>query len=328
MKFNTIKNLAYNNHIKLLASTVAFIWVFISLTIYAQTDINESKYQYLYPVPNSTMVSPKTNIIIKYGENINSSTVLGSLISVTGSISGPHSGNFLLSDDNQTLVFNPSSPFVYNETVYITLKSGIKTTSNDLLPTCTFNFSIVQGEVPQDNSTDFSNYDKTMIPQTSFSTSNYLPQPTITVDSVNNPSPGYIFLAAWDRNVPHLYANYIFVLDSAGSIVDSIRINGAPYDFKIQPNGYLSYAKGDFSGIVPGVGEQLRHYVMDDNFAVVDSFQMKNGYETDFHEFLYLPNGHAMMMSYHKIPYDMSKVIAGGQPNATLVIDVIQDQDR
>ena len=127
MKFNTIKKLVYNNHIKFVASTITFIWIFISLTIYAQTDINESKYQYLYPVPNSTMVSPKTNIIIKYGENINSSTVSGSLISVTGSISGSHSGNFLLSDDNQTLVFNPSSPFVFNETVYVMLKSGIKT---------------------------------------------------------------------------------------------------------------------------------------------------------------------------------------------------------
>jgi Arylsulfotransferase (ASST)/Secretion system C-terminal sorting domain/Bacterial Ig-like domain len=329
MKFNTIKNLAYNYHIRFVASIVAFIWAFFSLNVYAQADISESKYQYLYPVPNSILVSPKTNIIIRYGENINSRTVSVSLISVIGSISGPHNGNFLLSDDNQTMVFNPSSPFVYNETVYVMLKNGIKTSSNIFLPECIFNFKIVQGEVPQDNSTDFNNYDKTIIPQTSFSTSNYLPQPTITVDSVNNPSPGYIFLATWDRNSPnHLYANYIFILDSAGSIVDSIRINGAPFDFKIQPNGYLSYAKGNYSGIVPGAGEDLWHYVLDSTIAVVDSFQMKNGYETDFHEFLYLPNGHAMMMSYHKIPYDMSKIILGGQPNATLVIDVIQEQDR
>jgi hypothetical protein len=329
MKFNTIKYLALNSHLKFVASIVTFIWAFFSLVVYAQIDMNESKYQYLYPVPNSIMVSPKTNIIIRYGENINSSTISGDLISVRGSISGSHTGKFILSDDNQTLVFNPSSPFDYNETVVVSLKSGIKTIANALLSECAFSFTIVAGEVPQNSTAGLDINSSTLMPQSSFSTSDYLPQPTITVDSVNNPSPGYIFMAAWDRNAPnHIYGNYIFVLDSAGGIVDSIRVNGAPFDFKIQPNGYLSYALGNFSGIAPGVDEQLWHYVMDSTFAVVDSFQMKNGYETDFHEFLYLPNGHALMMSYHNIPYNMSKVITGGQPNATLVIDVIQEQDR
>ncbi len=84
---------------------------------------------------------------------------------------------------------------------------------------------------------------------------------------------------------------------------------------------------GDFSGNVPGPGEELRHMVLDDNFAVVDSFKMKNGYETDFHEFLLLPNGHAMMMSYHTIIYDMSTIVEGGRPDASLVINIIQEQD-
>ncbi len=313
----------------IFAAIITSTLIFANLKVFTQTNQSTNKYQYIYPVPNSEMVSSKTNIIIRFGENINRSTISPGLISVNGSISGAHNGNFILSDDNQTLVFNPSLPFVYNETIFVLLESGIKTISNTLLPECTFSFTIVKGQVTQGNTTDFGNINNISIPKTSFSTNDYLPPPTIKVDSVNNPSSGYIFLATWDRNAPnHLYANYIFVLDSAGGIVDSIRINGAPFDFKIQPNGYLSYAKGDFSGIVPGTGEQLRHYVMDSTFAVVDSFQMKNGYETDFHEFLYLPNGHAMMMSYHKIPYDMSKVVAGGQPNATLVIDVIQEQDR
>jgi hypothetical protein len=329
MKSQLTKGLVCKNGITFISIVFAIIIIFVSPTIYSQTVNSISKYQYLYPVPNSEMVSPQTNIIIRHGESINNRTVPQELISVSGSVSGVHSGNFILSDDNKTLVFNSDYPFVYSETVDISIKSGIKTITNSILPECSYNFTIVKGEVPQENN-EFTNYTTNLAyPQKSNSLNDYLPPPTIKIDSVNNPSPGYIFLATWDRNAPnHLYSNYIFVLDSAGGIVDSLRVNGAPFDFRIQPNGYLSYAKGDFSGIIPGASEQLRHYVMDSTFTVVDSFQMKNGYETDFHEFHYLPNGHALMMSYHGIPYDMSKVVDGGQENATLKIDIIQEQDR
>ncbi|TFG94327.1 MAG: T9SS type A sorting domain-containing protein, partial [Calditrichales bacterium] len=66
----------------------------------------------------------------------------------------------------------------------------------------------------------------------------------------------------------------------------------------------------------------------DSNLAIVDSFKMKNGYETDFHEFLLLPNGHAMLMSYHTILYDMSKIVEGGRTDASLIINIIQEQDK
>ena len=41
-----------------------------------------------------------------------------------------------------------------------------------------------------------------------------------------------------------------------------------------------------------------------------------------------LPNGHVMMMAYHPVPFDMSKVVEGGSEEAILVINVIQEQDR
>jgi len=147
------------------------------------------------------------------------------------------------------------------------------------------------------------------------------------VDAVNNPPPGYIFLATWDRNVPAIYGNFIFVLDKNGALVDSVRVKGAPYDFQVQSNGLLSYALGDFSTHVPLPGEDLKHLVLDEKLQVVDSFQMKNGYSTDFHEFKILPNGHVMMMSYHAIPYDMSSIVEGGKTDATLFINIIQEQD-
>jgi hypothetical protein len=135
-------------------------------------------------------------------------------------------------------------------------------------------------------------------------------------------------MATWDRNVPAQYGNFIFILDKNGAIVDSLRVDGAPYDFQVQPNGLLSYALGDFAGSVPLPDEELQHMVLDESLAVLDSFKMKNGYIADFHEFKMLPNGHVMMMSYHTIIYDMSTVVEGGQTDASLVINVIQEQDR
>ncbi len=66
---------------------------------------------------------------------------------------------------------------------------------------------------------------------------------------------------------------------------------------------------------------------MDSTLAVVDSFQMKNGYLTDFHDFILLPNGHAMLMSYHNVTMDMSLIVPGGKPDATIVINIFQEQD-
>ena len=49
--------------------------------------------------------------------------------------------------------------------------------------------------------------------------------------------------------------------DKNGALVDSVRVDGAPYDFQIQANGLLSYALGDFAANVPLPGEELQHMV-------------------------------------------------------------------
>ena len=135
-------------------------------------------------------------------------------------------------------------------------------------------------------------------------------------------------MATWDRNVPQKYSNFIFILDKNGTIIDSVRVNGAPFDFQVQPNGLLSYALGDFSIKCSTPGRRSEHVVRDSKLNVVDNYKMKNGYITDFHEFKMLPNGHVIMMSYHTIIYDMSKIVDGGKTNAQLVINIIQEQDK
>ncbi|MBT8386803.1 MAG: aryl-sulfate sulfotransferase, partial [Ignavibacteria bacterium] len=313
-----------------LTIVILFISIlFIPIRLSAQQEIS---FQYVSPKPNSLMVSNETNIILRHDTKLQESTIIQSLVTVVGSISGHHTGDFLLTDDDQTIVFNPHKAFAFNEVVTVSIQRGIKTLNDFELPYYSFSFTtesdgIVQvydGVFDEDN-TMMQNIYNTMGEDNALTST--LPAPPITIDSLNNPGPGYIFMATWDRNVPQMYGNFIFILDNVGHIVDSVRVDGAPFNFKVQPNGLLSYAKGDFSINVPLPGEELQHMILDSTLAVVDSVKMKNGYRAIFHEFLMLPNGHVMMVSFHTIIFDMSTIVPGGQTNCELVISIIQEQD-
>jgi hypothetical protein len=289
-------------------------------------------FSYIYPKPNSVMVPTETNLILRSVIDIKASTIKNEMITVIGSKSGIHKGDFLLSDDGKTLVFNPYHAFTDDEEVTVRLIQGLQSKGDLKLPEITFSFRTAPDDIVQIYGGVLA--DQTLMVENMSAVNENkrritadLPAPLITIDAVNNPSPGYICMTAWDRNNPHKYGNFIFVLNQSGGIVDSIRVNGAPYDFTIQPNGLISYALGDFAGSVPGPTDDLRYYVLDNSLAVVDSFRMKNGYTNDFHELLILSNGHAMMMTYHTIIFDMSTVVPFGKTDASLVINVIQEQD-
>jgi len=86
------------------------------------------------------MVSNETNIILRPDTKLQESTIIQSLISVIGSKSGIHTGDFLLTDDDQTIVFNPSKPFAYDEVVTVSVQRGIKTLTNFEMPEYSFSF--------------------------------------------------------------------------------------------------------------------------------------------------------------------------------------------
>jgi len=299
----------------------------LSVGLYAQNNI---PYQFISPRPASLMVSNETNIILRHASVIDPGTLSNAIMEVEGSKSGVHSGELILSDDNKTIVFNPHITFAASEDVRVVLMEGVKTLSGAAIPEYSFSFKTAEAgivQIPDGSFSDTSPLTEHKDVLKGAAADIWLPAPPITIDSIDNPSDGYIFMATWDRNMPALYGNFIFILDKNGAIVDSVRVDGAPFDFQIQPNGLLTYAHGDFAGSVPLPGEQLQHMVLDENLALLDSFKMKNGYSTDFHEFKMLSNGHVMMMSYHTIRYDMSTIVEGGQPDASLVINIIQEQD-
>jgi hypothetical protein len=89
-------------------------------------------------------------------------------------------------------------------------------------------------------------------------------------------------------------------------------------DFKLQPNGHLTYYDRS---------ENI-FYELDSSYTIVDTYECGNGYTTDLHELLLLPNGHSLLMSYDPQVVDMSAVVPNGNVAATVSGLIIQELDR
>lgn len=140
-----------------------------------------------------------------------------------------------------------------------------------------------------------------------------------TTDSVlihrtvwNNPSPGYIFLGPMDNNGLAVYDNSGFKVftKNFGFFTQGF------LDFKLHPNGKLS-AYDVISG---------RFFVLDSNFNVIDTVGAY-GYNTDFHDFLILPNGNYLVIAEADTFIDMSRIVPNGHPNCRVNNFIIQELD-
>jgi hypothetical protein len=80
--------------------------------------------QYVSPRPNSTLVSLETNVILRTAEAIDAGSLTASCINIEGSKSHVHTGRFILSDDERTMVFLPSDNFSAMESVTVSVGSG------------------------------------------------------------------------------------------------------------------------------------------------------------------------------------------------------------
>src|SRR5689334_25131432 len=74
---------------------------------------DEPSYEFVSPLPGSALVLPETNIILRPGGIVDPTSIGAPLVNVSGSTSCPHDGHLQVSDDGQTLTFQPSNPFAY-----------------------------------------------------------------------------------------------------------------------------------------------------------------------------------------------------------------------
>lgn len=136
--------------------------------------------------------------------------------------------------------------------------------------------------------------------------------PHVKILVKNNPDSGVIFINNWG-GVP-----YIAILDNNGSPIFYRKMPANARDFKLQPNGMLSYRLAD---------PFYRFYEMDSSYSVTREITAKNGYGTDEHELQILQNGNVLLIALDYKTVDMSKLVSGGKTNATVIGNHIQEID-
>ena len=289
---------------------------------------NTGEYQYISPVPGSSMNMPGTNIIIRQGNYINPVSLSSGNIQIKGSGSGIHFFKIKLADDRKTILINPVSKFSLGETVEVHYHDGILNDDGVKLSGFDFQFKITETDpsINYERSVnqilDLEEQERFHIPEeknrpietqsTNGFTSDF---PTITIENSNNPSPGYYFIAPFYYHSQSI--GYLMILDNNGIPVFYQRSLGVKADWKKQPNGLFTFFD------LP----THRFYAINSSCAIVDTFYTRNGYVTDIHELRLLPNGHALIQAYDNEIIRMDTVVEGGNPNATVTGLIVQEID-
>jgi len=270
----------------------------INVELAVTQSINVNEFQYLSPKPNSSLVSPWINIIIRYGELINANTIKDpNLMTVTGTTSGIHNGDISLLDDGKTIIFKPNDSFSEGEKVSVKLRSGLKTINNDDIGKLEYQFYVSdswQKNILNDNSNILFNEIKLMNPDlgnndltpTKINRNKVQPEidslelPNLYVTISNDPTEGYIFVSPWLFKGNFFDPNYIIISDNYGIPIYYKKISALGLDFKIHSNGVMTYHDRSTRWF----------YAMDSSYNVIDTFACGNGYTTDFHDLQILPD--------------------------------------
>ena len=304
------------------------IVVLCSLPLVANNVQAQDVPEYVSPSPGATLVLPATTIAFRPGATINRQSLISDLFHVVGTLSGKHTGQVVLADDQRTVIFKPNEPFALGENVTVDITSGLLSAAGKGLDGTSFTFRITPHATPQAPARASDFYPQQ--PRDSLATPNApsqsnfdyltLPSPflayTVTTPA-NGIGDGKLFLAPF----PGIngFHPYLLMLDEAGQPVyyKQLVTNTIDTDFKRQPNGLLTYFDG-----------ALHYYVaMDSSYNIVDTYQAGNGYGTDLHELQVTPGGHALLMAYDYQTIDMSQLAPGGLPTATVVGLIVQELD-
>jgi hypothetical protein len=322
-----------------------FVWLAIGAGLGAaqvRAEAAPAALQYQSPRPGAQYVQPATTLAVRLDGLLNPISVSAALWEVEGTVSGPHPGQAQLARDGQTAIFTPAQPFAPGETVTVRLRPGLETAAGGVYAGTDYAFTIStatpdfarqalealrvsadEDEIaPPATSSAAAPAAPSGPPPTGVFPGEYVTVPddvqpyTITVPASGTVA-GYYFFNM--RQVNGLAPAYLYILDQAGGLVyhQTLAPGARGMDFKRQPDGRLSYFDHN--------GDAYR--LLDHTYAEVRAITAGNGYTADEHDMQILPSGEALLLIYDPQPMDMSAVITGGVPTATVIGLVVQAID-
>ncbi|MBX7109217.1 MAG: aryl-sulfate sulfotransferase [Chitinophagales bacterium] len=280
-----------------------------------------AQFRYISPQPGSIYQHPERNIILRDGREIDEVSIQQpALFKISGSRSGYHEVNCRLSDDGKTILIQPVTPFSFNEEITVDISNGIRTQAGEELQGFVFRFHTCPAPTAE-ATLEFEKYRKKMMEELSGSSSEdgltdpSLQSPPLEINVNTNPAPGEVFFHSISLTGAPVEQAAIMSSDGHFLMRTESQVKGLNFD--INRNGYLTL-----------YDETTASYqLLDSNYNVINSFQAGNGYITDIHEFVILPDGHSFIIGLDYQTVDMTVYNPNYSPHATVIGAVLQELD-
>lgn len=293
-------------------------------TVADYTSLAEYGYGYLDPRPESEYVAPETGLLIRFDTAVPDNLLnLSDFILVEGQYSGPHTGETAIAGDGRTITFTPSAPFTPNEAVNIALTPWFDAAATGSVEPIQYRFYVLRSAAAPSQAASAALRETTSIQSEPWNRtvssvvsaagealmmSNGVSVPGdfphVYVSRNRDPADGYLFLEYSQE------PQYALILNNDGAPV-WYRRGKAAIDFGVQNNGMITEAP-------------YRGY--DQDFNWVKDFHTTNGYETDSHELHILKDGGYLLIGVRTFDHvDMSRMVDGGHPDATIHETCIQE---
>lgn len=289
-------------HQQRVVLVLALFFMFVSV---------DAQYIYVSPKPGSEGHTRNTGIIIKTYKNLCESDFNKESIHITGTKSGVHKIRCVISKDCKTLCINTINPFAVGElvTVEIDNTNGGQSSLPDAF---SFDFKIAENDINTEVKTlynsSFNESEKNLSASDFFS---------INVLKDSNAAEGSVFISNFPASAAE--QGFIAIIDSQGNPIYSLPVEeDTGMGFDLHECGLLSYWDSQNSCFV----------VMDSLFQIVDTVACRNGYTTDFHDFVIDDNGHYLLLGKDYQYVDMSLLLPGGDTNALVEAMVLQELDE
>jgi hypothetical protein len=296
--------------------------LFCSFGIIAFSQEHLPKLQYIYPKPNSIYVNPEVSLILGFDKALTADQITSLDIRLTSLGHKIYTIHVIPVEQNKKLLIKHPEAFQPGETIMVSVNTGQIGAGFD-----SYSFKVSENTWKEDMRGPIYEQQKpTGFKTLKKQTMTALDDSATVLNGVSVPSdfpfyepgiegetaPGYLFLSNWSGNP------YIMILENDGTPFYYQRVEATSIDFKLQPTGVLTRH----------ISEGVSRYVsMDSNYHALDTFMCQNGYDTDEHDIQLLDNGNALLIAIESRTIDMSAVVPGGQTEATVVGNHVQEID-
>ena len=284
-----------------------------------------------FPTPGSPVASPQTQLSL-HGVT----TQTAGPITVTGSVTGPHTGKLKAWSDGTGVSWVPDTPFStggetvsvqtdlpipgatdgdYSFTVNRTPAAGLTTDISKVPP------AVLQGLTGQIGTVRSQ--------EPTYRTAPDFKPPKITItrrdDARTSGDPLFLSPAPTPANTRPEIQNGPLIADPQGR---PLWFDGAAknaQDLRVQTyqgKEVLTYWEGD---AILGVGTNGRVRLLDDRYKTVKTVRGGNGYGLDLHESRITPEGSLLAIVYNPVSADLTSV--GGSADARAIDTVVQEID-